>query len=174
MRSCRSYLHLFFLEHLQHPIGDQEATDHVDRGEHDRDRAENRRHGGIAIACNDDRAEDGNARNRIRARHQGSVESGRHFVNHFEAREGRQNEDKQCRNGGVVHNKIAKIGFEIEQKRGICAQDELVRYRLFVERFNQCSHAIVADFTVVRDAGTVENVVFKVECKLAVVIAGEL
>ena len=53
-RRSSAGLRLLAREHLQHPVGDDEAADHVDRGEHDRDQPERRAPSVVVGAAGDD------------------------------------------------------------------------------------------------------------------------
>ena len=83
------------LEHLEHAVGDDEAADDVDRREDDGDEPERLLQVGLgrardqSIAADEDDAVDG-----VRARHQRRVQHGRHLRDHLEPEEHREHEDR--------------------------------------------------------------------------------
>ena len=83
---------LLLLEHLEHPVGDQEAADDVDCSDDERGKADpfcpdTADHPG-GHQCPDD----GDAANSVRAGHQRRVQRLRHLADHFPADEHRQHE----------------------------------------------------------------------------------
>src|SRR6476469_2533182 len=84
------------LEHLEHAVGDQEAADDVDRAEDDRDHEQELVEEAVdAEPQHDDAAEDHDAVDRVRARHQRRVQRVGHLGDHREADEAGQHEDRQ-------------------------------------------------------------------------------
>ena len=87
------------LEHLEHPVGDDEAADDVRRPEHDREEADDPVEGVLVRRAEDDhRADDDDAVDGIGARHQRRVEQRRHLRDHLDAEEDREHEDRQLEN----------------------------------------------------------------------------
>src|SRR5947208_1980679 len=82
-------------EHLEHPVGDHEAADHVGRGEHDRNQPD---HGCQRVLVAEPRdehgADDHDPVNRVGAGHQRRVQQRRHFRDHLESEENRKDENR--------------------------------------------------------------------------------
>src|SRR6185436_10629906 len=78
------------LEHVQHPVGDQETADHVDGAEDDGDRAQHLDQVRVGGPDDHDRAHDDDPVDGVRPRHQRRVQRGRHLGDDFEADERRQ------------------------------------------------------------------------------------
>ena len=138
------------LEHLEHPVGDDEAADDVRRRERDGDEADDPREPSASGAPgDDDRAHDDDSVDRVRARHQRRVQHRRHLRDHLEAEEDREHEDRQldqeravdsrrhlasghARAGGdlvvPVERELA-LGSEVRAERGDVARVELARVR---------------------------------------------
>jgi len=81
-------------------VSDEESADHVDRREYQRKETEPPGKTCVltTVAKSDDReecADDGDARNRIRARHQRSVQGGGNLGDDLEAHENREHENRQ-------------------------------------------------------------------------------
>ena len=83
------------LEHLQHPVGDQEAADDVGHRGEQRDRAQDADPGGIVAAGHDDRADHRDGRDGVGERHQRRVQQPRDPADHAQPDERGQHEDVQ-------------------------------------------------------------------------------
>ena len=81
-------------EHSEHPVGDHEPADDVDRPEGDRDRADHLVERVVGEADDDQAAEHDDAVDRVRLRHQRRVQRRRHLRDHLEADEGGEHEDR--------------------------------------------------------------------------------
>src|SRR4051794_14008430 len=81
-------------EHAEHPVGDHEATDDVDRAEGDGDHADHLLQGVIGRADDYQAAEHDDAVDRVGLRHQRRVQSRRHLGDDLEADEGGEDEDR--------------------------------------------------------------------------------
>lgn len=86
---------LLFLKHFQHPVGDDEAADHVERAEQNGEKTQREREVIVAFGVphHDDGADDDDPVNRVRARHKRGVQDGRHVRNHLDAQEDGQDDD---------------------------------------------------------------------------------
>src|SRR4051812_16256899 len=94
------------LEHLEHAVGDEEATDDVDRPECDRDRAGHLHERVGSLLPNDEQAaEEHDPVNRVRAGHQRRVQHRRDLRDHLEPEEDREHEHRQLgdEGRGVAH-----------------------------------------------------------------------
>src|ERR1700678_2735449 len=80
-------------EHREHPLRHGVAAEDVERREHDQDEADHRAERRELQAGNQDRADQHDAVDRVRGRHQRRVQRARHAADHFDADEHRQNED---------------------------------------------------------------------------------
>src|SRR4051812_6145475 len=81
------------LEHLEHAVGDDEAADDVRGRKCDRQEADDADQRVLVFAAGDDhRADDHDAVDRVRARHQRRVQHRRHLRDHLEAEEDREHE----------------------------------------------------------------------------------
>src|SRR3954466_8955845 len=85
------------LEHLEHPVGDQEAADHVDRPEGDGDHQQHVVDHAVRRPDEQQAAEHDDAVDGVRAAHQRRVQRVRHLRDHLEADERRQYEDGDLR-----------------------------------------------------------------------------
>ena len=83
------------LEHLEHPVGHEPAADDVGRREHHRDEADRLRERVVRVAEHDDRTDDHDPVDEVRARHERRVQHRRHLRDHLEAEEDREDEDRQ-------------------------------------------------------------------------------
>src|SRR5215213_10356687 len=92
------------LEHLQHAVGDQEAADHVDRAEGDRDHEQELVEEAVDLADQQQSAEQHDAVDRVGGGHQRRVQRVRHLRDHLEADERRQHEDVQL--GKQIHQAL--------------------------------------------------------------------
>src|SRR6185312_3241092 len=82
-------------EHLQHPVGHEEATDDVDRAEHDRHGPGDLRERVRSFRTDHQQpAEQHDSVNRVGARHQRRVQHRRHLRDHLEADEHGEHEDR--------------------------------------------------------------------------------
>ncbi len=90
-------------EHLQHPVGDHEAADHVHRREHDRDQPDDERDGVVGRAGDDDRAEQDDPVDRVGAGHQRGVQRRGDLGDHLDADEDAEDEDRQPDDAVSVH-----------------------------------------------------------------------
>ena len=96
MSSITSALPSPFLEHLQHAIGDQIAADQVDRGCDHSDEAEHLREWRrILLTGDQNRADNRDRRNRVRQRHQRSMQKRRNIPNQLESEKSRQHENPE-------------------------------------------------------------------------------
>src|SRR4051812_6760053 len=84
------------LEHLEHAVGDDEAADDV-RAREDHRQQRQQLHEPAVVRCarDDDRADDHDAVNRVRAGHQRRVQQRRYLRDHLEAEEDRQHQDRE-------------------------------------------------------------------------------
>src|SRR5439155_23572459 len=83
------------LEHLEHAVGDDETSDHVGRGEDDRDQAEHDGHRRVGSGGDEDGADQDDAVDRVGARHERRMQDGRHLRDDLEADEDREHEERQ-------------------------------------------------------------------------------
>ena len=100
-----------FGEHAEHPVGDHEAADDVDRAEGDRDRADHVLERVVGVADDDQPAEHDDAVDRVGLRHQRRVQGRRHLRDHLEADEGGEDEDRDL--GHQAHGYFAALSFLI-------------------------------------------------------------
>src|SRR5579883_1235235 len=84
------------LEHLQHPVGDDEAADDVARRGNDGDGSKYRGKSRFVLARDHDRADHRDGIQCIGERHERRVQQRRNPANHVKADEAGQNEDKQA------------------------------------------------------------------------------
>ena len=127
------------LEHLEHPVGDQEAADDVDRAEGDRDRRGSTLSSALRSSAepeHEQAAEHDDAVDRVGARHQRRVQRVRHLRDHREADEAGQDEDREL---GDEH----QVASAAASPRGL--------------------GALVDDLAVARDAGAGDDLVVEVE-----------
>src|SRR2546423_7279139 len=83
------------LEHLEHPVGDDEAADDVRGGQHDGDEADHGRGRVLVTEPGDEhRADDHDPVDRVRPGHERRVQERRHLRDHLEAEEDRKHEDR--------------------------------------------------------------------------------
>src|SRR5262249_17868711 len=100
------------LEHLEHPVGDDEAADDVGGGEHDGDEAEDPGERAlVGLAEHDHRADDHDAVDRVRPRHQRCVQQRRHLRDHLDPEEDREHEDGHLED----ENRVVEVAREVDQ-----------------------------------------------------------
>src|SRR5215211_3853545 len=97
------------LEHLEHAVGDQEAADHVDRAEGDRDHAQEVVEEALGRPDQVEPAEQHDAVDGVRGRHQRRVQRVRHLRDDLEADEGGEHQDGQL--GEKVHQAAIPAAF---------------------------------------------------------------
>ena len=90
------------LEHPEHPVGDQEAADDVDRAERDRDHQQHVLQHAVRLVHQQQTAEQHDPVDRVGARHQRRVQRVRDLRDHLEADECGQHEDRDLGNGAHV------------------------------------------------------------------------
>ncbi|MPL99903.1 hypothetical protein SDC9_46124 [bioreactor metagenome] len=122
-----------FLEHGEHPPGDEEAADDVDRGDQHRQRGEDDDEP-AARADLQQRAEDDDARDRVRHRHQRRMQRMRHVPDHLEADEAAQREDHEVRHERGRRDRA----HEQQQRRAHGQQHHLLPRRLAEGRLLGC------------------------------------
>ncbi len=83
------------LEHLEHPVGDHVAADHVHRGEGHGDQRQELAGEIRRLDGDEHRADEDDPVDRVGARHQGRVQGRRHLADDGEADQDRQDEDGQ-------------------------------------------------------------------------------
>src|SRR6266480_2213867 len=88
------------LEHLEHPVRDEESADDVRHGGEQGDRPQDADHPRVLGARDRDRPDHGNRRDRVLERHEGRIEQAGHATNHTQPDERRQDEHEQ--HGPVV------------------------------------------------------------------------
>src|SRR4051812_38706356 len=103
MKSLRliAAFRLLALEHPEHPVGDQEAADHVDRAEGDGDHQQHVVDHAVRRPDEQQAAEHDDAVDGVRAAHQRRVQRVRHLRDHLEADERGKHQDRQL--GQQVH-----------------------------------------------------------------------
>src|SRR5258706_1868491 len=84
---------LVAFEHLQHPVGDDEAADDVRRREDDGHETEDDGDRRVGARRYEQRAHEDDAVDRVGARHQGRVEHGRHLGDDLDADKDREHEE---------------------------------------------------------------------------------
>ena len=131
-------------EHAEHPVGDHEAADDVDRAEGDRDRADRLLERVVGVAEHDQAAEHDDAVDRVGLRHQRRVQGRRHLRDHLEADEGGEHEDRDL--GHQVHQAAAR-GF---------------------------LRSLVLDLALVGEAGAGDDLVLEVEVQLPLLVEHQL
>ena len=85
----------FFLKHLEHAVGDDKSTDHVEGAEQNSQETQNEGEVIIAlgVAHHDDGPNDYHTVNGIGTRHERGVQDGRHVRNDFDTQQNAQDDD---------------------------------------------------------------------------------
>ena len=84
------------LEHVEHPVGHEEAADHVHRPEDDRDEREDLLERRVGGAGDDHRADEDDPVDRVRPRHERRVQERRHAADQLEAEQRGEREDREA------------------------------------------------------------------------------
>src|SRR6266540_2346898 len=92
-RSSTWFVRRLFLEHLEHPVGDDESAEHVRRAEDDGDESEHMEQRRVGSPGDEHRAEHDDAVNRVGSGHKRRVEHRRNARYHFVSDEDRHDED---------------------------------------------------------------------------------
>ena len=103
------------LEHLEHAIGDEEAADHVDRAERDRDHQDQLGEEAGSLADQQDAAEQNDPVDRVGRRHQRRMQGVRHLRDHLEAHERGEHENRQL--GQQVHMPTTRVAARLRARR---------------------------------------------------------
>ena len=90
-------------EHLQHPVGDHEPSDHVGGREDHRHQPDGDGDRGVRAGGDHDRAHQDDAVDRVGPRHQGRVQDRRHLGDDLDADEDRQHEEGHLVEELVAH-----------------------------------------------------------------------
>src|SRR5437773_1258611 len=97
------------LEHLEHPVRDEESADDVRHGGEQRDRSEDADGPRVLGARDRDGPDHGNRRDRVGERHEGRVEQAGHATDHTQPDERRQDEHEE--HGPVVDSSVVVHDF---------------------------------------------------------------